>query len=246
MNVPQSFRELKAILWYFLCAPQFSSLNSFFFFFTSSTSPSFYLSLYLLLYLLLSPPPPSSALKISSMKTFWILQVRFNLNASLFILPYYSMNIFILALILMKISIYTCLWNTYCKLFEGNDHGHCWHILYVRHVNFWVSSAFPSSPPHFLPLPCLIFLLSLWLFYPCFLFRIAFVILVLFSDSTIMTKKNYLQYSCGFHFPCPLHCYPQVLRKYSWLSSSLPSIPIHFMIISEHLKGNWEFFLKKS
>lgn len=193
MNVPQSFRELKAILWYFLCAPRFSSLNSFFFFFTSFTSPSFYLSLYLLLYLLLSPPPPSSALKISSMKTFWILQARFNLNAPLFILPYYSMNIFILALILMKISTYTCLWNTYCKLFEGNDHGRCWHILYVCHVNFSVSSAFPSTLLTFFP-----YLVSFFYFpfgFSILAFSSPLHLSFLFyslSDSTIMAKKNYL------------------------------------------------------
>lgn len=83
-------------------------------------------------------------------------------------------------LTLMKISTYTCLWNIYCKLLEGDGHGHCWHILNVCHGDFWVSSAFPFPPPYFLLLPCLIFLLSLWLLYSCFLFPIASVILDLF------------------------------------------------------------------
>ena len=66
-----------------------------------------------------------------------------------FILPYNSMNTFTPALSLMAFSIYKCLWNTYCQLFEGNDRGHCWHILYVHGVNFWVSSGLPSVLPSF-------------------------------------------------------------------------------------------------
>ena len=70
-------------------------------------------------------------------------------DGGLYILPYNYMNTYTLALILMAFSIYKCLWNTYCKLFEGNDHGHWWHILNVHRVNVWVSSGLPSVLPSF-------------------------------------------------------------------------------------------------
>lgn len=87
-------------------------------------------------------------------------------------------------LIWMKISIYTCLWNTHCKLTEGNDRGHCWRILKVCHVNSWVSSGLPSPlSSSFLPSTYIVsfFCFPFLFLYPCFLFPIGSVTLVLFS-----------------------------------------------------------------
>ena len=80
---------------------------------------------------------------------FFFLCLRRLFDRGLFILPYNSMNTFTLALSLMAFSIYTCLWNTYRKLFEGNDPGHWWRILSVHRVHFWVSCGLPSVLPSF-------------------------------------------------------------------------------------------------
>lgn len=104
----------------------------------------------------------------------------------------------------------------------------------------------PPSPLLFFPLPTLSHFSTFCFCILAFSFPLDLPLLFYsLSDSIIMAKQKDLQYSCGLHFPCPFHCYPQVLRKYFWLFSSLPRIPIYFVIIllQDSLPQNEEFIV---